>query len=73
MSKNKTEKAINQIPRELKKLTKVIATIGETLIDTRINKIKKNKKEFRRIVAKESIKLGNSVVPNQKDMRKGQN
>jgi len=73
MSRNKTEKAITQIPRELKKLTKVIAIIGETLIDTKITKIKRNEKEFRGIVVQENKGQGNRVVPNQKEAKKGQN
>jgi len=61
--KNKTEKAITQIPQELKKLTQVIATIGETLIDTRISKIKQRERKFREIVEKTRREQRKGVVP----------
>lgn len=53
MKKN-TEKAVKQIPGEIRKLTRVVATIGETLIDARIGQIKRGKQAAK------------SVVPNQK-------
>lgn len=36
----RTERAIRQVPREIRRQTRVIAAIGETLIDTKIKKLK---------------------------------
>ena len=35
----RTEKALRQVPRELLRQTRVIAAIGQTLIDAKIKKI----------------------------------
>jgi len=48
-----TEKAILQIPKEINKLTKVIAVIGETLFNAKIKKLEINKKDFEEL-AKEN-------------------
>lgn len=36
----KTERALRQVPREIRRQTRVIAAIGETLIDAKIKKLK---------------------------------
>ena len=41
----KTQRAIRQMPREIRKQTKVIATIGEALIDTKIRKLKRSRQD----------------------------
>jgi hypothetical protein len=48
-----TQKAITQIPKEIEKLTKVIAVIGETLLEIKILKLEENKKEFKRVIEEE--------------------
>lgn len=44
----KTEKAVKEIPREIRKLTEVVATIGETLIDAKIKKINSGKSTIKK-------------------------
>ena len=51
MNKN-TEKAVKQIPHEIRKLTKVVATIGGTIIDTRIGQIKAGRETIKTVVPK---------------------
>jgi len=56
MKKNldtETQKAIVRIPNELNRLTKVIAVIGETLFNAKMEKLELNKKEFEKLVRKE--------------------
>ena len=56
MKKNldaETKKAIVRIPNELNRLTRVIAVIGETVFDAKIQKLKQNEKEFEKLVRKE--------------------
>ena len=48
----KTEKAVTQIPREIRKLTRVVATIGGTMIDTRIGQIKIRRRIIKKVVPK---------------------
>ena len=47
----KTEKAVKQIPTEIRRLTKVVATIGQTVLDKKIKTTQKNAKEFKQIVS----------------------
>jgi len=51
--KQKTEEAIEQIPRELDKLTRIVSIIGETLFNTKIKKLKENKEQFKELVEKQ--------------------
>jgi len=48
----KTERAIRQMPREIRRQTKVIATIGEALIDTKIRNLKLSKEDAKYIFEK---------------------
>ncbi len=48
----KTEKTVQQIPREIRRLTKVVATIGSTIIDTRIGQIKAGREIIKTVVPK---------------------
>ena len=57
--KRNTEKAVRQIPAEINRLARVVATIGESLIDTRIRQIKGGKNAIR------------NVVPNRKSPKRG--
>ncbi|MFH1391522.1 MAG: hypothetical protein ABIH20_04390 [Candidatus Diapherotrites archaeon] len=50
--KPETEEAIEQIPRELDKLTRIISIIGETLFNTKIKKLKENQEQFEELVKK---------------------
>ncbi|HLC92475.1 MAG TPA: hypothetical protein VJH23_02090 [archaeon] len=48
----KTQRAIRQMPREIRRQTKVIATIGEALIDTKIKNLKRSKEDAKYIFEK---------------------
>ena len=48
----KTERAIRQVPREIRRKTKVIATIGEALIDTKIRNLKRSKEDAKYLFGK---------------------
>ena len=48
----KTREAIIQTPREIRRLTKVIAIIGETLFDAKLKKIKRSEKDFKELYNK---------------------
>ena len=52
---NETKKAIIQLPKEVNKLTRVIAVIGETLFNTKAKKLKKNKREFEELVNRKGV------------------
>ena len=58
MKKN-TEKAVRQIPAEINRLARVVATIGESLIDARIGQIKGSQRALK------------NVVPNRKSRKRG--
>jgi len=49
-----TQKAVIQIPKEIEKLTKVIAVIGETFFNTKIRKLEQSKKDFEELVKEEN-------------------
>ena len=51
--KPETEDAIEQIPRELDKLTRIISIIGETLFNTKIKKLKENQEQFKELMKKQ--------------------
>ncbi len=53
-----TQKAIRQIPKELNKLSKIIAVIGGTLVNEKIEKLHLNEKKFRELVEKEENRRG---------------
>ncbi len=57
----KTEKAVKQIPTEIRRLTKVVATIGETMLDKKIKQTQKNAKEFKQTIARIKAKNGKKV------------
>jgi len=42
--KSKTEKAIQQIPKEINKLAKIIALLGQTLLNQKITHTKEQQK-----------------------------
>ncbi len=48
----RTERAIRQMPREMRRQTKVIATIGEALLDGRIRKMNHKKEIAERLSEK---------------------
>ena len=58
MKKN-TEKAVRLIPAEINRLARVVATIGESLIDRRIGQIKGSQRALK------------NVVPNRKSRKRG--
>lgn len=41
-----TEKAIKQIPKELARLNRIIAAIGQAVAGKKVKQLKKSKKEF---------------------------
>ena len=53
-----TEKAITQIPKELNKLSRVIAVIGETLFNKKIDELHSNKIKFKELMEKEQSRRG---------------
>ena len=54
--KKESEEAIIQIPREINKLTRVIATIGEALLNQKIRRIVDNKEAFKELVKEQGKK-----------------
>ncbi len=73
----KTERAIRQVPHEIRRQTKVMAAIGEALIDTKIKTIKSQSKFAKHHLKKawdralQSQKLpGKSVVPKEKQAKR---
>lgn len=59
--------AIIRIPREIHRLTKTIAILGETLIDNKIEKTRQNKRDFKTAIDQHKNAFSKSVVPNQKN------
>ncbi|HZX20065.1 MAG TPA: hypothetical protein VFF13_03560 [archaeon] len=53
-----TQKAIRQIPKELNRLSTIIAVIGKTLVNEKIEKLHFNEKKFRELVEKEHTRGG---------------
>jgi hypothetical protein len=51
MKKN-TEKAVRRIPQEINRLSRVVAAIGETLIDGRIRHIRADREAAKSVVPK---------------------
>ena len=45
-----TEKAIKQIAKELSKLNRIVAVIGQAFIGKKVTQLKDNSKEFKKIV-----------------------
>ena len=43
----KTQSALRQIPKELQKLNKIIAVVGEILAGQKVNKLEQSKREFK--------------------------
>lgn len=50
MVKKETEDAIIEIPKEINKLTKVLAAIGEALFNAKMKKFENNKEEFEELM-----------------------
>ncbi|MFH1257015.1 MAG: hypothetical protein V1494_07040 [Candidatus Diapherotrites archaeon] len=46
----KTKKAIQEIPVELKKLNKIIAVIGDGLMNVKIDRLRQDKEDFNELV-----------------------
>lgn len=53
-----TQKAITKIPKELNKLSRIIAVIGETLFDKKIEKLRVDEKKFLELMEKEHSRRG---------------
>jgi hypothetical protein len=53
-----TQKAIIRIPKELAKLTRVLAFIGETLFGLKAIRIEKNKKKLQKIFEEKEPRSG---------------
>ncbi len=47
MTNKETEDAIVQIPKELNKMTKILAAIGEALFNVKMKKFENDKEEFK--------------------------
>ena len=46
----KTQSALRQIPKELQKLNRIIAVIGEILAGQKVKKLEQSKQEFKEFV-----------------------
>ena len=60
MPNKHTAKEVKQVAKELRKLTKVIAVIGKTMIDEKIKDIENKNEEFKELVKKEKEKHNSS-------------